>query len=297
MSREQLTKLVGLLRERQASRPTPMLVGPMRAGMELLGSNFAPPKDCVAERVFVPTTSAEWVHAPGASAARVVLYLHGGGYVQGSPHTHRNLAYQLSKQADARVLVLDYRMAPEHPFPAAIDDAVSAWRWLLEAGCDPDHMTIAGDSAGGGLTVSTQVQLRNLGLPLPATSVCISPWVDLQGSGESIVTKADVDPMIDKSILDWFAHHYLAGANARAPLASPMYADLRGLPPMLIQVGSAEALLDDANRLAAAMAAAGSEATLRVWEDMVHVWHLFQPMLSEADEALAEAGSWINSRT
>lgn len=296
MSAEQLEKLVALLIERQADRPDPPAPGPMRALMEMLGTRFAPPEDAIAERTFVNGLPAEWVSAPGANEQRAVLYLHGGGYVQGSPNTHRNLAYNLSRASGARILVLDYRMAPEHPFPAAVVDAVSAWRWLLAQGLAPDAMAIAGDSAGGGLSVAAQVQLRAEGLPLPATSVCISPWVDLEGTGESMTTKADVDPMVGKAVLDWFAGAYLAGAHVRAPLASPLYADLRGLPPMLIQVGSCETLLDDSTRLADVARAAGVDVDLRVWQNMIHVWHLFQPMLAEGGEALDEAGGWIKAR-
>ena len=291
MSQEQLTRLVRLLKDNE--RPKNPVVGEMRARMEELGEKFPPPDDAVVQRVFVNGLSAEWVVAPGADDTRTILYLHGGGYVQGSPYTHRNLAYHFSKEASARVLVLDYRMAPEHPFPAAVDDAVSAWRWLLAQGNPPARLALAGDSAGGGLAVSAMVSLRYLGLPLPAACVCISPWADLEGTGESVITKADEDPMVTAQGLQWYAKLYLDGADPRAPLASPIYADLTGLPPLLIQVGSAEILLDDASRLAAA---AGSKADLRVWQDMVHVWHLFQPMLAEGGEAIAEAGKWLQER-
>ncbi|MEM7406543.1 MAG: alpha/beta hydrolase [Pseudomonadota bacterium] len=296
MSQAQLEKLVGLLRERQADRPEPLTPGPMRANMELLGTRFAPPEDAVVQRVFVAGCTAEWVSAPNAIPDNVVLYLHGGGYVQGSPNTHRNLAYHLARSAAAKVLVLDYRLAPEHPFPAPVHDAVAAWRWLLEQGYSAEHMAVAGDSAGGGLCIAAQVQMRNEGLPPPVACVAISPWTDLEGIGESMTSKAEVDPMVGKEMLSWFAAQYLQGAPPQAPLASPIYADLRGLAPMLIQVGTAETLLDDANRLAAAARVYDVEVELRHWQDMVHVWHLFQPMLDEAGEALVEAGEWLKAR-
>ena len=295
MSTAQLTKLVSLLRERQGDRPSQMRAGPMRQMMETLGTRFAPPDDAIAERIFVNGLPAEWVATPDADPSRAVLYLHGGGYVQGSPNTHRNLAHGLSRAANARVLVLDYRLAPEHPFPAALEDAVSAWRWLLSEGYAPATMAIAGDSAGGGLAVACQVQLRAYGLPLPACSVCISPWVDLEGVGQSMTSKADVDAMVGKELLDWFADTYLQGAAARAPLASPIYADLQGLPNMLIQVGTAETLLDDAHRLEQIARQAGVGVELRIWDDMVHVWHLFAPILDEGAEAIAQAGTFIKS--
>ena len=295
MSKAQLNKLVGLLRERQGDRPEPMRAGPMRQMMEALGTRFAPPDNAIVERIFVNGMHAEWVSTPDADPSRVVLYLHGGGYVQGSPNTHRNLAHGLSRAANARVLVLDYRLAPEQPFPAAVEDAVSAWRWLLAEGYAPAAMAIAGDSAGGGLAVACQVQLRAYGLPMPACSVCISPWVDLEGIGESMTTKADEDPMVGKEVLDWFADTYLQGANVCAPLASPIYAALQGLPSMMIQVGTAETLLDDAHRLAQSAQSAGVAVELRVWDEMVHVWHLFAPMLDEGAEAIAEAGAFVKS--
>lgn len=294
MSQAQLEKLVEVLRARV--REKPYLPGPMRADMEVLGVRFPPPPEAVVQRTFSGKTNAEWVSAPNTHENRAILYLHGGGYVQGSPATHRNLAFFLSQYARSPVLVLDYRLAPEHPFPAAVVDAVAAWRALLEQGFIPANMAIAGDSAGGGLAVAAQVQLRNEGLPLPAASVCISPWTDMEGSGDTMKTKAEEDPMVSEEVLLWMAAQYLQGANPQAPLASVIHADLSGLPPMLIQVGTAELLLDDANRLAERAEAFGVDVTLKVWQDMIHVWHLFQPMLSEGEDGLAEAGAWLDER-
>ena len=295
MSAEQREKLVGLLRERE--RPDPLTPPAMRARMEELGEKFPAPDDALVEGVALESCAAEWVAAPGANLNRQVLYLHGGGYVQGSLNTHRLLTYHLSREADARVLALDYRLAPEHVFPAAVEDAVSAYKWLLSQGAQPSKITIAGDSAGGGLAVSALVSIRDEGFPVPAGGVCISPWTDLAGTGDSMKTKRDEDPMLDSAILDWFAELYLDGADIAHPLASPLHADLSGLPPLLVQVGTSESLLDDAARLVERARAAGVDATLKAWDDMMHVWHLFSPMLSEGLDGLAEAGDFIRART
>lgn len=295
MSAEQREKLVGLLRERE--RPDPLTPPAMRARMEELGEKFPAPDDAQVEVTEAGGCPAEWVAAPASNPNRQVLYLHGGGYVQGSLNTHRLLTYHLSREADARVLALDYRLAPEHVFPAAVEDAVSAYKWMLLRGANPSKIIIAGDSAGGGLAVSALVSIRDEGLPLPAGGVCISPWTDLAGTGASMETKRDEDPMLDAAILDWFAALYLDGADLAHPLASPLHADLSGLPPLLVQVGTSEILLDDATRLVECARAAGVDATLEAWDDMMHVWHLFSPMLSEGLDGLAEAGAFIRART
>jgi acetyl esterase/lipase len=222
-----------------------------------------------------------------------MLYLHGGGYVIGSLTTHRGLAGRLSQAAKARVLLIDYRLAPEHPFPAAVEDATAAYRWLLAHGCTPARLAIAGDSAGGGLTVATLVALRDAGQPLPAAGVCLSPWTDLEGLGESVTSKASADPIVQKEMLLRLASCYLGDADPRTPLAAPLYADLRGLPPLLVQVGTAEILLDDALRLAERAKAAGVAVTLEAWDDMIHVWQLFAPLLPEGQQAIARIGEFV----
>ena len=294
MSAEQLAALKALLRER--GKPENPTVAEMRARMEEMGDRFQAPADAEVAAVSVAGCPAEWVAAPGAEADRAVLYLHGGGYVIGSCNTHRNLAYNLSAAARARVLLLDYRLAPEAPFPAALDDAVAAYGWLLDEGFRADRLSIGGDSAGGGLTAATLVALRQRGQPLPAAGLCISPWVDMEGVGASMTGKLDDDPLLNHDLLLWFSERYLAGADARAPLAAPIYADLAGLPPLLIQVGTAEVLLDDALRLAERARAAGVDVSLDVAHDMVHVWHLFQPVLDEAGEAIRRAGAFLRGR-
>jgi acetyl esterase/lipase len=268
-----------------------------RRSLERLTDNFSFEGAASFERVNAGGVPAEWVSAEGSAADRAVLYLHGGGYIIGSVRTHRVLMAGLSKASGARVLGLEYRLAPEHPFPAPVEDAVAAYRWLLAEGYDAANIAVAGDSAGGGLTVSVMVQLRYLGLPMPGAAVCFSPWVDLEGVGESMDTNAEIDPMVQQEGLAFMAQLYLDGCDPRAPLAAPLYADLRGLPPALIQVGSAETLLDDSTRLAENARAAGGDVELDVWEDMIHVWHLFAPMLPEGREALAQAGEFIQRHT
>ena len=294
MSSEQLAALKTLLRER--GKPENPAVDEMRARIAEVGERFPAPADAEVTPVTAAGRPAEWVTAPGILADRAVLYLHGGGYVIGSCDTHRNLAYNLSAASKARVLVLDYRLAPESPFPAAVDDAVNAYCWLLDKGFEPGRLSIGGDSAGGGLTVAALVALRYRGQPMPAAGLCLSPWVDMEGVGASMAAKEDEDPTLNHEALLWFSERYLAGADARAPLAAPIYADLTGLPPLLIQVGTAEVLLDDSLRLAERARAAGVDVSLDVAHDMMHVWHLFAPVLDEAGEAIARAGTFLRGR-
>src|SRR6185295_18016633 len=189
-------------------------------------------------------------------------------------NTHRRLAYDISAASAARVLLIDYRLAPEHPFPAAVEDATRAWQWLRQQGFATNRLAIAGDSAGGGLTLATLVNLRDKQLGLPACAAALSPWVDLEGLGGSISARAAQDPMVQKDGLLWMAGLYLNGANARTPLAAPLHADLKGLPPILIQAGTAESLLDDATRIAEKLHAAGGDVRLAIWPNMLHVFPL-----------------------
>ncbi len=214
----------------------------------------------------------------------------------GSISTHREMAGRLSRAAAARVLLIGYRLAPENPFPAAVEDSVTGYRWLISTGVDPGKVVIAGESAGGGLTVATLVALRDAGDPLPAAAIPVSPWVDMEALGESMTTKAEVDPMATKEGIAEMAKAYLGGADPRTPLAAPIYADLKGLPPLLIQVGTSEVLLDDANRLAERAKSAGVDVILEPWEDMIHMWHFF-PMLPEGQQANERIGEFVRKHT
>ena len=267
-----------------------------RAQYERAEKVFPTPPEVKVERVSAPAAPAEWLRPPTAVAGRVVLYLHGGGYVIGSPRSHRHLAAAVATAGAANALLLDYRLAPEHPFPAAVNDAVAAYGWLLDQGIAPGHVVIGGDSAGGGLTVATLLALRDAGRPLPAAGVCISPWVDLTCGGGSYQTKAEADPIVNRASVGEMATAYLGATDPRAPLASPLFADLRGLPPLLIHVGSDEVLLDDALQLAERAQQATVEATLEVWDRMIHVWHWFLPMLDEAQAAVDSIGRFIRAR-
>lgn len=267
-----------------------------RAQYERAEKVFPTPPDVKVERVSAPAAPAEWLRPPSAVPGRVVLYLHGGGYVIGSPRSHRHLAAAIAGAAGASALLLDYRLAPEHPFPAAVEDATSAYRWLLDQAIAPERIVIAGDSAGGGLTVATLLALREARVPLPAGGVCISPWVDLTCSGASYATKAAADPIVRRAGVEEMARAYLGATPPRTPLASPLFADLRGLPPLLIHVGSDEVLLDDAVQLAERAKAAGVDATLEIYDRMIHVWHWFLPMLDEAQTAVEAIGRFVRSR-
>jgi len=270
-----------------------LTVAERRAQYERAEKVFPTPAEVKVERVTTPTVPAEWLRPPGAVAGRVVLYLHGGGYVIGSPRSHRHLAAAIATAGQASALLLDYRLAPEHPYPAAVDDATAAYRWLLDQGIAPGRIVIAGDSAGGGLTVATLLALRDARLPRPAGGVCISPWVDLTCGGASYRTKAEADPIVKEASVGEMARAYLGAMPPRTPLASPLFADLRSLPPLLVQVGSDEVLLDDAVQLADLAKAAGVDATLEVWDRMIHVWHWFLPMLDEAQNAVDGIGRFV----
>ena len=267
----------------------------MRAVMEKIATPA--PADVKCTPVNAGGVPAEWIVAPGTAEDRFLLYLHGGGYVLGSINTHREMISRLSRAAGVRALALDYRLAPEHPFPAAVDDATAAYRWLLSQGAKPERTAIAGDSAGGGLTLAALVTIRDAKLPLPGAGVCLSPWTDMEGGGASMTSKAKEDPVVQKEGLLGMAKLYLGGADPKSPLAAPLHADLRGLPPLLIQVGSAETLLDDSTLIAERAKAAGVKVDLEVWSEMIHVWHLFAPILPEGQEAIAKIGKFIREHT
>jgi len=266
-----------------------------RRRLDALGTRYSLPADLRVEAADANGVAAEWTTTPEAEPSRAVLFLHGGGYVSGSLDSHRHMIGQAGREAQTGTLSLAYRLAPEHPFPAALEDVIAGYHFLLSQGFDPRRIAVAGESAGGGLAIAMLVSLRDRGVPLPACTWCSSPWVDLEAIGGSMTAKASVDPLIQKAYLMELAAAYLKGVDPRMPLASPLYADLHGLPPMLIQVGSAETLLDDSVRLAGVAGAADVRVRLEVWPDMIHAWHLFYPQLTDGRRALAQVGAFIRS--
>ncbi len=268
----------------------------MRASMQAAVANLPRPQDVECERVDAAGVPAEWVRAPGARDDRALIHLHGGGYVMGSLDTHRGLAVHLSRATRAPVLLADYRLAPENPHPAAVEDAVATYRYAVRSGMDPGRIAISGDSAGGGLVVATLIGLRDDGDALPAAGVCISPWLDLTRSGESCRTNLDEDVMVTQDLLEKASEAYCKGCDPRAPTASPLFADLAGLPPLLVQVGTAELLLDDSRRFAKLAKRAGVDVTLEVADEMIHVWHAFADFVPEAKEAIARIAEFLEPR-
>jgi acetyl esterase/lipase len=239
--------------------------------------------------------AAEWLAAPGAREDEVVLYFHGGGYVIGSIDTHRALVGRISRASAMTALILGYRLAPEHPFPAALEDATAAYRWLLSTGIRPEKIVLAGDSAGGGLAIATLVALREGGVPLPAAAVCISPWTDLEVSGESMTSRAAIDPMCHKQGISRLAEIYLAGRDPRSPLASPLNADLTGLPPLLVHVGEAETLYDDSSRIVERAKRANVDVTFKEWKEMIHVFPLFVPGIAESRKVIEDIAAFARA--
>jgi len=258
------------------------------------------PADVTCTPVDAGGVPGEWIVAPGADARGALLYLHGGGYYRGAIATVREMCGRLSRAAGLRVLAIDYRLAPEYPFPAALEDALAALRWLrtqgCPGGCTPGELAVGGDSAGGGLAVALLVALREAGEPLPGAAVCLSPWVDLTHSGESMTALAGDDPSLSRSYLERFAGLYLDGADPRDPRASPLFADLTGLPPLLVQVGGREVLRDDGLRLAERARAAGVAVELDLWEEMTHVWQNNGPDLPEGRQAIERVGAFLRAR-
>ena len=233
---------------------------------------------------------------PAFENDRHILYLHGGAYVSGSPSFYRDLTWRIAKRARARVLCVDYRLAPEFPFPAAVNDATLVYRWLIHNGVDPRRIAIVGDSAGGGLAFATLLKLRDEGMPMPAATVALSPWTDLALTGMSLELNAETESILSIGATRRLAEHYLAGADPRTPYASPLYGDLAGLPPTLIQVGSDEAQLDDSVRMADKLRATGCEVELEIWPRMPHAWQLFTRLLPEARQAIERIGIFLKAR-
>ena len=295
MPSEQLDTIIRMIRANQ--RDESASIQEIRAGFEKDAQMVPVAEDVTSKPVEMGGVPAEWINIPGASEDRILFYLHGGGYCIGSLDTHREMVSRIARAGKARALSVDYRLAPENPHPAALEDSLAAYRALIADGANPANIVIGGDSAGGGLTLATLISLRDAGDQLPAAAVCLSPWTDLDATGESMKTKADVDPMIKADDEKVMAKHYAGGADLREPLISPLYADLQGLPPMLIQVGTSEVLLDDSTRFAAKAREAGVDVELDEWEEMIHVFQFFAFMLPEGQQAIDRIGEFIRSQT
>lgn len=255
---------------------------------------YAKPVDITWQPVDAAGVPAEWVTPDDAVPGRAIVYLHGGGYATGTLDSARALFTHLARATRARLLAVDYRLAPEHPFPAAVEDAVAAYRFAIAAGHAPGAVALCGDSSGGGLALATLVALRDHGDPLPGTAVCMSPWTDLTLSGSSLEANGDSDPMVSAATLAMMADAYLGQIDRRSPTASPLFADLTGLPPLLVQVGAGELLVDDASRFTERAREAGVDVTLEVWDDVFHVWQGFADLLPEARAAIAQIGTYVD---
>ncbi|WXG39398.1 MAG: alpha/beta hydrolase [Candidatus Freyarchaeum deiterrae] len=254
------------------------------------------PKNIKVEPIDAGGVSAEWQTAPGAMKDRVILYFHGGGMVLGSPNSHRVFTTTLGQLTKMRVLSVNYRLAPEHPYPAAKEDCMAAYKWLLSTGIKPKNIVIAGDSAGGTLTLLTLLKLRNDGTPLPTGAVCLSPLTDYTGSDESFFENAETDPILADKGVFWWITSYLDGADPSDPSVSPLLADLKGLPPLLFQASTCEMLFSDSKRLVDRAKAAGVKATLQTWDNMVHVFQQFGLHdLPESKEAIDKIVEFIKN--
>ncbi|MBX9846072.1 MAG: alpha/beta hydrolase [Xanthobacteraceae bacterium] len=284
---------IDAIRALLTSKPRPVGWAERRARIDEVGSVWPVADDIRLEAVDLGGVPGEVSAAPGSDASRVLLFFHGGGYCSGSIVSHRRMVTEAGRAARMRTLAVGYRLAPEHPFPAAHEDALKAWRYLRGQGIAAEHIAVGGDSAGGNLTIGLINRLRAAGEAGPACAWLASPWTDLTMSGASLATKDAVDPLIHKPYLEELAAAYAGTADRRDPLISPLFADLRGFPPVLVQVGSAETLLDDAARFAKAAGAADVAVTLEVWPHMIHAWPMWNAKLADGRKALERAGEFM----
>jgi epsilon-lactone hydrolase len=284
------------IRDLLSSKPRPVGWAQRRARLDEVGAYWPVADDVELNAVDLDGVPGEWSMVPGTDPSRVLVFFHGGGYCSGSIRSHRRMATEAGRAAGVRTLAVGYRLAPENPFPAARDDALTAWHWLGKQGIDAAHIAVGGDSAGANLSVALINQLRADSEELPACAWLVSPWTDLTMSGSTMTTKDAVDPLMHKGYLQELANAYVpAGMESNDPRISVLYADLHGLPPALIQVGSEETLLDDASRFATAAGAADVPVTLEIWPHMIHAWHLWNAHLDAGRRALASAAAFIRS--
>ena len=282
--------------DRLKDRPISRGVQPLRERMDSIGDAFAPPDDVVITPGEANGVPMELLTPPAGTSRRTVLYLHGGGYMAGSLKSTRHLVGHLAKDCAVNVLNVDYRLAPEHPFPAAVEDALAAYRWLLDQGRDSEAIAIAGDSAGGGLALSLGHAIRQEGLDSPGAVVALSPVTDFTLSGESYQTNRETDVMVDQTLEEDSRMHYLNGQDPENPLASPLFGDFAGYPPLLLQVSKVEILYSDAERVAEKARAAGVDVTFSPYDEMVHVWQYFIAFLPEAQQAMAEIRDFLTQK-
>ena len=292
MGQREIDAIRGLL----SAKPRPVGWGERRQRLDEVGSVWPAATDVKLEPVDLGGVPGEWSSVAGSDASRVLMFFHGGGYCSGSIRSHRRLVTEAGRAAGIRTLAVGYRLAPEHPFPAAMEDALTAWHFLRRQGIAARHIAIGGDSAGGGLTVVLNNRLRDADEELPGCVWLVSPWTDLTMSGSTLITKDNVDPIIHKGYLGELADAYVPpGMDRKDPRVSPLYADLKGLPPMLVQVGSAETLLEDATRFAAAAGAADVSVTLEIWPHMIHAWPMWNAGLKPGRSALTHAGAFMHA--
>jgi epsilon-lactone hydrolase len=279
---------------------TRFAISHQRFNLDHISSKFSPPLSrSRVDRITVKvgTMKVRWLVPRAERKGKVILYLHGGGYVTGSWRSHQGFVSRIAAETGRRTIIINYRRAPEHPFPAALEDAVEAYRWLLDQGYPPEGIAIAGDSAGGGLTLALLMALRDRGLPRPEAAVLISPWTDLKNTGGTLATNRRVEPMISTRLVRVSAAAYLAGQDPENSYASPLYGDFRGLPRVLVQTGSREILLDDTLRCGVRAADVGADFTVRIWKDMFHVWHFFAWFLPEGKAAIREIGEFLAGKS
>ncbi|MEO0961706.1 MAG: alpha/beta hydrolase [Pseudomonadota bacterium] len=284
--------LSDFIKERASSRAD-LSLAERRAIVDENATTFPTSPDIEIAPVDAAGVSCEWQTPPGIKGNKCLLYFHGGGYAFGSAKSHRHLTSKIAQLAGMRCLSVNYRLAPENPFPAPVDDALTVYRWLLDQGIAAGNIALGGDSAGGGLAVALMLKARDEGLPLPSAAVLLCPWTDLGCDRPSYTSRAQVDPSITQAGIQASAKAYLNGADIKTPLASPVYANLAGLPPCLVQVGEREVLVDDARDLVAGMRRGGTTAELEVWDGMVHVWHAFHPILKEGLQAVQRGADFL----
>jgi len=287
---------IDVIRTLLSSQPRPVGWPARRKRLDEIGTVWPVADDVELSAADLNGVPGEYSIVPGSDPSRVLMFFHGGGYCSGSIKSHRRLVTEAGRAAKIRTVAVGYRLSPEHPFPAAYDDALTAWRFLRDQGIAAAHVAIGGDSAGAGLTLALISGLRDAHEELPACAWLVSPWADLTMSGSTLVSKAAIDPLIHREYLNELADAYLpAGVDRKDPRVSPLYADLRGFAAMLIQAGSDETLLDDATRLAAQAGAADVAVTLEIWPHMIHAWPLWNAHLEDGRRALASAGLFIQA--